>query len=90
MHIRNLETNAEPGVISAFGGGADIRLCSPKDVSISVEQKAPGNLEPEAWATLRRVLDLMEACKVEGNSQAVFAAIEEDLRARIAVPVEFK
>jgi len=46
MHIRNLETNAEPGVISAFGGGADIRLCSPKDVSISVEQKAPGNLEP--------------------------------------------
>ena len=59
----------------------------PRDVFISVEQKAPGNLEPEAWATLRRVLDLIEACKVEGDPQAVFAAIEDDLRARMAVPV---
>ena len=59
----------------------------PRDVFISVEQKTPGNLEPEAWATLRRVLDLIEACKVEGDPQAVFAAIEDDLRARMAVPV---
>ena len=59
----------------------------PKEVAVSVEQRAPGNLEPEAWATLRRVLDLIEACKVEGDPQAVFAAIEEDLRARMAVPV---
>jgi hypothetical protein len=42
----------------------------------------------EAWATLRRVLDLIEACKVEGDPQAVFAAIEEDLKARMAVPME--
>ena len=60
----------------------------PKEVAVSVEQRAPGNLEPESWATLRRVLDLIEACKVEGDPQAVFAAIEEDLRARMAVPVE--
>jgi hypothetical protein len=32
-----------------------------------------------ASLTLRRVLDL-EACKVEGDPQVVFAAIEEDLR----------
>ena len=31
----------------------------PKDAFISVEQKTPGNLEPEAWAALRRVLDLI-------------------------------
>ena len=28
-------------------------------------------------ATLRRVLDLIEACKIEGDPWAVFAAIEE-------------
>ena len=44
--------------------------------------------EPEAWATLRHVLDLIEARKVDGDPQAVFAAIEEDLRARMAVPIE--
>ena len=52
----------------------------PRDLFINVQQQAPGNLEPEAWATLRRVLDLIEACRVEGDPQAVFAAIEEDLR----------
>ena len=76
--------------------GEESRAISPPRIrrpcraspAVSVEQKAPGNLEPEAWATLRRVLDLIEACKVEGDPQAVFAAIEEDLRARMAVPVE--
>jgi hypothetical protein len=52
------------------------------NVAWLVEQKVRGNLEAEAWATLRRVLDLIEACKVEGDPQAVFAAIEEDLRAQ--------
>jgi hypothetical protein len=60
----------------------------PKELAISVEQKTPGNLEPEAWATLRRVLDLIEACKIEGDPQAVFSAIEDDLRARLAKPIE--
>jgi hypothetical protein len=59
----------------------------PRDVFISVEQKTPGNLEPEAWATLRRVLNLIEACKVEGDPQAVFAAIEQNLPAWLAKPV---
>jgi hypothetical protein len=62
----------------------------PKELALTVEQKTPGNLEPEAWATLRRVLDLIEQCKVDGDPQQVFAAIEEDLRARMAVPVESK
>jgi len=60
----------------------------PRDVFISVEQKTPGNLEAEAWATLRRVLDLIEACKIEGDPWAVFAANRGDLRARMAVLLE--
>ena len=35
-----------------------------------------------------RVLDLIEAFKVNGNPQAVFTAIEKDLRAKMAVPIE--
>jgi hypothetical protein len=54
----------------------------PKEVAVSLEQRV------EAWATLRQALDLIEACKVDGDPQAVFAAIEEDLRARMAVPIE--
>jgi hypothetical protein len=53
----------------------------PKELAISVEQRTPGNLEPEAWATLRRVLDLIESCKVEGDPQTVFEKIEAALRA---------
>jgi hypothetical protein len=74
---------SDPGKLATIAYGL-----LPRDVFISVEQKTPGNLEPEAWATLRRVLDLIEACKVEGDPQAVFAAIEDDLRARMAVPIE--
>jgi len=59
----------------------------PRDVFISVEQKTPGNLEPEAWAALRRVLDLIEQCGATGEPQSVFEMIEEDLRARLANPV---
>jgi hypothetical protein len=36
------------------------------------------------------VLDPIEACKVDGDPQTVFAAIEEDLRARMAVPADSK
>jgi hypothetical protein len=47
----------------------------------------PGNLEPEAWATRRSLLDVIEACKVSGEPRDV-AMIEEDLRARLAVPID--
>ena len=32
----------------------------PRDVFISVEQRAPGNLDPDEWAILRRVIDLIQ------------------------------
>jgi hypothetical protein len=33
------------------------------------------------------VMDLIEACKVKGDPQTIFSAIEEDRRARMATPV---
>ena len=59
----------------------------PRDVFISVEQKTPGNLDPEAWAALRRVLDLIQAAGADGDPRDVFEMIEQDLRARLAKPV---
>jgi hypothetical protein len=43
----------EPGKLAQIAYGL-----LPRDVFISVEQLAPGNLEPSEWATLRRVLDV--------------------------------
>jgi hypothetical protein len=36
------------------------------------------------------LLNCDRACKVEGDPQEIFAAIEKDLRARLAVPVDSK
>jgi hypothetical protein len=41
----------------------------PKDVLVNVQQSVPGNLQPEAWASLRRVLDLIESCGASGEPQ---------------------
>lgn len=61
----------------------------PRDVFISVEQRTPGNLEPDEWATLRRILDVIQACAPEGAEPArVFETIEQALRAEYAKPVE--
>jgi hypothetical protein len=61
----------------------------PKDVLVNVQQSVPGNLEPEAWATLRRVLDIIQACAPAGaEPAAVFETIETALRAEYAKPVE--
>jgi hypothetical protein len=32
----------------------------PRDVFISVEQRTPGNVDPDEWAILRRVIDLIQ------------------------------
>jgi hypothetical protein len=47
----------EPGKLAQIAYGL-----LPRDVFISVEQRAPGNLEPDEWATLRRVLDIIQQC----------------------------
>ena len=62
----------------------------PKEMRVEVEQKAPGGLDADAYAALRRLLDVIESCGAVGDPQEVFAMIEEDLRARMAVPVDSK
>jgi hypothetical protein len=47
-------------------------------------------LDPDAYAALRRLLDVIEQCGAISEPQRLFEMIEEDLRARMAVPVEPK
>ena len=54
---------SDPGKLATIAYGL-----LPKDVFISVEQKTPGNLEPEVWAALRRVLDLIQAAGARWRS----------------------
>lgn len=61
----------------------------PKDVFVRVEdQRVPGGLQPEAFAALRSLLDVIQRVGVDGEPERVFEMIEEDLRARLAVPVD--
>jgi hypothetical protein len=61
----------------------------PKDVLVSVEQRAPGGLSVEDWATLTRLLDMIKACVPDGGASPgeVFNVIEEALRSHYATPV---
>lgn len=74
----------EPGKLAQIAYGL-----LPRDVFISVEQRAPGNLEPNEWATLRRVLDIIQACAPDGaEPSAIFETIETALRAEYAKQIE--
>jgi hypothetical protein len=57
----------EPGKLAQIAYGL-----LPRDVFISVEQRAPGNLDPEGWSTLRRLLDLIQASGAGGQHQLVW------------------
>ena len=61
----------------------------PKDVLVNVQQSTPGNLEPEAWATLRRVLDIIQHCAPNGAEPSqVFETIENALRVEYAKTID--
>jgi hypothetical protein len=61
----------------------------PKDVLVNVQQQAPGGLDPDQWAALRRVLDLIQASVPDGTEPAqVFETIENALRAEYAKPID--
>jgi len=45
-----------------------------------VEQKPRSGLDPDAYAALRSLLDVIERCGAIGELQRVFEMIEEDLR----------
>jgi len=53
----------------------------PRDVFISVEQRTPGNLDPDEWAILRRVIDLIKQNANGSELGLVLETIENALRA---------
>jgi hypothetical protein len=53
----------------------------PRDVFISVEQRTPGNLDPDEWAILRRVIDLIQTNAKGAELGPVLETIENALRA---------
>lgn len=53
----------------------------PRDVFISVEQRTPGNLDPDEWAILRRVIDLIQANANGAELGPVLELLENALRA---------
>lgn len=60
----------------------------PRDVFISVEQRTPGNLDPDEWAILRRVIDLIQANAGGRELGPVLETIETALRADQAKLIE--
>jgi hypothetical protein len=53
----------------------------PRDIFISVEQRTPGNLDPDEWAILRRVIDLIKANAPGGELGPTLQMIETALLA---------
>src|SRR6476660_2340217 len=60
----------------------------PRDVFISVEQRTPGNLDPDEWAILRRVIDLIKQNANGAELRPVLETIENALRADQAKMIE--
>jgi hypothetical protein len=52
------------------------------------DQRARGNLEPEAWSALRHVLDLIEAAKVEGDPQSEAITLLREVGPRRAISIQ--
>jgi hypothetical protein len=50
-------------------------------VFISLEQRTPGNLDPDEWAILRRVIDMIQANANGAELGPVLETIENALRA---------
>ena len=60
----------------------------PRDVFIGVEQRTPGNLDPDEWAILRRVIDLIQVNAKGAELGPVLETIENALRADQARLIE--
>jgi hypothetical protein len=74
----------DPGKLATIAYGL-----LPKDVFVRVEdQRTPGNLDADAYAALRSLLDVIERSKIEGDPQSVFERIERYLRSEAALEIE--
>jgi hypothetical protein len=72
--LRELRT-ADPGKFWTIAANL-----LPKEVSVSVQQSIPGNLDPAAWAQVMRVLDLIKLYAPAGADPGeIFATIERAL-----------
>src|SRR4051794_35681091 len=61
----------------------------PRDVFISVEQRAPGNLDPDEWATLREIIDTVQAnAPSDAERRQVLDTIANALRSEYAKEIE--
>jgi hypothetical protein len=59
----------------------------PKDVQIALETRGP--MDSDEMRKVRRLVEIIDACGASGiDPENVFAWIEEDLRARLARPVD--
>jgi len=73
----------DPGKLPQIGYGL-----LPRDIFISVEQRTPGNLDPDEWAILRRVIDLIQQNAKGAELGPVLETIENALRADQAKLIE--
>ena len=60
----------------------------PRDVFISVKQQTPGNLDPDEWAILRSVIDLIQTNAKGAELGPVLETIENALQADQAKLIE--
>jgi hypothetical protein len=74
---------ADPGKLAQIAYGL-----LPRDDFISVEQRTPRNLDPDEWAILRRVIDLIQVNAKGAELGPVLETIENALRADQAKMIE--
>jgi hypothetical protein len=60
----------------------------PREVAVSMQQALPGNLDPQSFVTLKRVIELIEALAPAADPQNVFTTLEAALIAAYAEPPE--
>ena len=94
-HLERTSTVRLPDYLRWHGGGATGDNTGqagsgllPRDVFISVEQRTPGNLDPDEWAILRRVIDLIKQNANGAELGPVLQTIENALRADQAKTIE--
>jgi hypothetical protein len=58
----------------------------PREVAVSMQQSLPGNLTPEQWAQVRRVVELVDRLAPAADPQEVFETVERALIAAYAEP----
>jgi ABC-type ATPase involved in cell division len=59
-----------------------------RDLFITVEQRTLGNLDPDEWAVLRRVIDLIQQNARGAELRPVLETIENALRVDAAKMIE--